>query len=205
MTIEFFLIVLFIALPVSLFFNYKFASQLTNAYLFRKLAGYGILVVLSVAEYFYFGSLAMGIIFTSFVAWELLKSFCLLSILIFIVVAGKVSEKDSKIYKLLFTHMTMRNLLQKQNANIYFFKKNGVNIYFDSASDHFQSLTDYSLQRLKIGISLEDSKTLSLENFLVLQCDDNYISVSSDDLSLLDIDMFNMDRNHFDVLRMLKI
>lgn len=101
--------------------------------------------------------------------------------------------------------MTMRNLLQKQNANIYFFKKNGVNIYFDSASDHFQSLTDYSLQRLKIGISLEDSKTLSLENFLVLQCDDNYISVSSDDLSLLDIDMFNMDRNHFDVLRMLKI
>ena len=80
--------------------------------------------VMAVAEYFYFGSLAMGIIFTSFVAWELLKSFCLLSILIFIVVTGKVTEKDSRIYKLLFTHMTMRNLLQKQNANIYFFKFN---------------------------------------------------------------------------------
>lgn len=205
MTIELFLSILFIGLPIAMFFNYKFASQLTNAYLFRKLAGYGILATLAFAEYFYFNSLAMGIIFTSFVAWELLKSFCLLAIMAFLVISGKVTDKDSRIYRLLFSHIKMRNLLQSENANIYFFKKNGINIYFDSASDHFQSLTDYSLARLKLSITDEKSKTLALENFLVLQCDDNYISVTSDDLSLLDLDIFNMDRNHFDVLRMLKI
>lgn len=205
MTIEVFLITLFIGLPLSLFCNYKFASQFTNAYLFRKLAGYSILVILSFAEFLYFNSLAMGIILTFFIAWELFQVGTVLAIVGFLFFTGKVDKKDAKIYGLLFTNFKMRSLFKSENSNIYFFKNNGVNIYFDSASDNFHSLPERSLEHLKNSINEEKSKNVLFENFLVLQCDNNYISVSSDDLALLDVDVFSLDKNHFDVLRMLKI
>lgn len=205
MTLEAFLAVLFIGLPACIFCNYKFASQLTNAYLYRKLAGQSILVILAFAEYFCFNSLAMGILFTCFIAWELLQVIVVLSIIGFITFTHKVDKKDSAIYSLLFTRFKMRSLFKSENSNVYFFKNNGVNIYFDSASEDFQPLSEHSLGRFKESIKEEKSKNISFENFLVLKCDDNYISVSSDDLRLLNIDIFNMDRNHFDVLSMLKI
>lgn len=204
MSLEIFLIVLFVGLPAYLFCNYKFASQFTNAYLYRKLAGQAILVVLSFAEYLFFNSLVMGIIFTAFIAWELLQVIGVLSIIAFITFTGKIDKRESEIFTLFFTHLKIRSLF-KVNSNIYFFKHNGVNIYFDSASDNYQSLSEYSLREFKDSIKEEKAKNISFENFLVLNCDDNYLSVSSADLQLIDVDIFNMDRNHFDLLRMLKI
>jgi hypothetical protein len=204
MSLEIFLIVLFVGLPAYIFCNYKFASQFTNAYLYRKLAGQAILVVLSFAEYLYFNSLVMGIIFTCFIAWELLQVIGVLSIIAFITFTGKVDKRESKIFTLFFTRLKMRSLF-KVNSNIYFFKNNGVNIYFDSASDNYQSLSEYSLRLFKDSLKEEKSKNISFDDFLVLNYDDNYISVSSADLQLIDVDIFNMDRSHFDVLSMLKI
>ena len=205
MTFELFLIILVVGLPAYLFCNYKFASQLTNAYLYRKLAGQCILIVLTLAEYFYFNSLVMGMIFAAFVVWELLQVIGILSIIGFLTFTSKVDKKDSAIYALLFTNLKMRSLFKSENSNIYFFKNNGVNIYFDSASDDFQALSDHSLGRFKENIKEEKSKNISFENFLVLNCDDHYLSVSSSDLKLIDVDIFQMDRKHFDVLRMFKI
>jgi hypothetical protein len=205
MSLETFLIVLFIGLPVSLFWNYKFASQFTNAYLYRKLAGQSILVVLAFAEYFYFNSLAMGIVFTCFIAWELLQLIIVLSIIGFIAFTKKLDKREYATFALFFTRFKMRTLFKSENPNIYFFKNNGVNIYFDANSDDFKSLSEDYLSRFKNNIKEEKSKSVAFEHFLILNCDDNYLSVSSDDLQLLNVDIFNMDRNHFDVLRMLKI
>lgn len=205
MSIEIYLIFLLIGLPLSLLYNYKFASQLTNAYFFRKLSGQGILIVLAFSEYFYFNSFAMAVISIAFIAWEILKAVCILSIIAYLVISRKVDKKDLQIYGLLFTRLKMRNLCNSENPNIYFFKHNGINIYFDSSSDNFQSLHDSYFDRFKANIKEEKSKYMSFDNFLVLHCDDNYISVSSDDLSLVGVDIFNLDKNHFDVLSMLKI
>lgn len=205
MSIEIYLIFLLIGLPIYALFNYKFASQLTNTYFFRKLSGQGILIVLALAEYFYFKSFAMSILSMSFMLWEFIQAFCILSIISYLVLTKKVTEKDVKIYKLLMTRLNMRCLIKSKNANIYFFKNNGITVYFDSASDQFNDLTEYSLNRFKENIKDEKSKELSLENFLIFHSNNNYISVSSDDLSLVDVDIFNVDKNHFDVLSMLKI
>lgn len=204
MTFEMLLAIIFIGMPISLYCNYKFATQLTNAYLYRKLSGYGILVALSFVEYFYFDSLVMGIVFTSFIVWELLQVVLLLSIIFFIVFTGKINAKDSAVYTLFFTHFKMRNLCRSENSNIYFIKKNGVNIYFDASSEDFQPLSDIYLSRFPEVIKNEKPK-ITFKNFLVLHCEDIYISVSSDELQLIDVDMFNINRNHFDILRMLKI
>jgi hypothetical protein len=205
MSIEFYIIFLLIGLPLSLLYNYKFASQLTNAYFFRKLSGQVILIVLAFAEYFYFTSFAMSVISMSFIAWEILKGVCILSIIAYLVITKKVDKKDLQIYGLLFTQLKMRNLCNSENPNIYFFKHNGINVYFDISSDNFQSLHESYFDRFKANIKEEKSKYMSFDNFLVLHCGDNYISVSSDDLSLVGVDIFNLDKNHFDVLSMLKI
>lgn len=201
MSIEFYIIFLFIALPLSLLYNYKFASQLTNAYIFRKLTGQCILMVLAFAEYFYFDGFVMSIVSISFIGWDLLHAVCILSIIAYLVITKKVDKKDIQIYGLLFTRLKMRSL----NPNIYFFKHNGINIYFDISSDNFQSLHESYLDRFKENIKDEKSKNISFKDFLVLNCGDNYVSVSSDDLALVGVDVFNLDKNHFDVLRMLKI
>lgn len=204
MTFEMLLAIIFIGMPLSLYCNYKFATQLTNAYLYRKLSGYGILVAFSFVEYFYFDSLVMGILFTSFVVWELLQVILLLNIIFFIVFTRKVDTKDSAIYTLFFTHFKMRHLCKAENSNIYFIKNNGVHIYFDASSEDFHLLSDSYLNRFQEVIKNEKPK-ITFKNFLVLHCEDIYISVSSDELQLIDVDMFNINRNHFDILRMLKI
>lgn len=205
MSIEFFIIFLLIGLPISLLYNYKFASQLTNAYFFRKIAGQAILIVLAFAEYFYFDGFVMSIVSMSFIGWELLQAVCILSILAYLVLTKKVDKKDIQIYGLLFTRLKMRSLSKSENPNIYFFNHNGINVYFDISSDNFQSLHESYLDRFKENIKKEKSKSISFKDFLVLHCGDNYISVSSDDLSLVGVDIFNLDKNHFDVLSMLKI
>jgi len=201
MSIEIYLIFLLIGLPIYLLYNYKFASQLTNAYIFRKLTGQCILMVLAFAEYFYFDGFVMSIVSISFIGWDLLHAVCILSIIAYLVITKKVDKKDIQIYGLLFTRLKMRSL----NPNIYFFKHNGINIYFDISSDNFQSLHESYLDRFKENIKDEKSKNISFKDFLVLNCGDNYVSVSSDDLALVGVDVFNLDKNHFDVLRMLKI
>lgn len=205
MSIEFYIIFILIGLPIYFLYNYKFASQLTNAYIFRKLTGQCILMVLAFAEYFYFDGLVMSIVSISFIGWELLHAVCILSIIAYLVITKKVDKKDIQIYGLLFTQLKMRSLCKSENPNIYFFKHNGINVYFDSSSDSFQSLHESYFDQFKANIKEEKSKYMSFDNFLVLNCDDNYISVSSDDLSLVGVDVFNLDKNHFDVLRMLKI
>lgn len=205
MSIEFFIIFLLVGLPISLLYNYKFASQLTNAYFFRKIAGQAILIVLAFAEYFYFDGFVMSIVSMSFIGWELLQAVCILSILAYLVLTKKVDKKDIQIYGLLFTRLKMRSLSKSENPNIYFFNHNGINVYFDISSDNFQSLHESYLDRFKENIKKEKSKSISFKDFLVLHCGDNYISVSSDDLSLVGVDIFNLDKNHFDVLSMLKI
>lgn len=205
MSIEFFIIFLLVGLPISLLYNYKFASQLTNAYFFRKIAGQAILIVLAFAEYFYFDGFVMSIVSMSFIGWELLQAVCILSILAYLVLTKKVDKKDIQIYGLLFTQLKMRSLSKSENPNIYFFNHNGINVYFDISSDNFQSLHESYLDRFKENIKKEKSKSISFKDFLVLHCGDNYISVSSDDLSLVGVDILNLDKNHFDVLSMLKI
>lgn len=205
MSIEIYLIFVLIGLPIYLLYNYKFASQLTNAYIFRKLTGQCILMVLAFAEYFYFDGFVMSIVSISFIGWELLHAVCILSIIVYLVITKKVDKKDIQIYGLLFTRLKMRNLMKSENPNIYFFKHNGINIYFDISSDNFQSLHESYLDRFKENIKDEKSKNIAFKDFLVLHCSDNYVSVSSDDLALVGVDVFNLDKNHFDVLRMLKI
>lgn len=205
MSIEFYIIFLLIGLPIYFLYNYKFASQLTNAYIFRKLTGQCILMVLAFAEYFYFDGFVMSIVSISFIGWELLHAVCILSIIAYLVITKKVDKKDIQIYGLLFTRLNMRSLCKSENPNIYFFKHNGINVYFDISSENFQSLHESYLDRFKENIKEEKSNKISFKDFLVLHCGDNYLSVSSDDLSLVDVDIFNLDRNHFDVLSMLKI
>jgi len=205
MSFEVFLIILCIGLPIYVLYNYKFAVHLTNTYLYRKIGGVAILLSLAIAEYWYFKSTAMAIILTCVLAWETFKLLGVVSIIAYIVFTKKVDDKERNNYRLFFTNLTVRAFFKSKNPNVYFLKRNGIQLYYDSTSDCFKSMTDSSLDRFKEGMKTEKLDNVSLENFLVLLYNNQYLSVSSDDLSLLGIDLFDIDKNHFEVLRMFKI
>lgn len=205
MPFESFLIFLCIGIPVYILFNYKFATCMNNIYLYRKIGGVAILLSLAIAEYWYFKSTAMAIVLTCILLWEVFKMLGVVSIIGYIVFTKKVDDKERNNYRLFFTNLHVRAFFKSKNPNVYFLKRNGIQLYYDSNSDCFESMTESSLERFKEGMKTEKLDNVSLENFLVLLYDNQYLSVSSSDLSLLDIDLFDIDRSHFEILRMFKI
>lgn len=205
MTFELFLTIVGICLPLYIFYTYKFASHLTNAYLYRKFSGISILLVMAFTEYYYHESLVMGLVAVLFLAWESLKLISVVGIIAYIVLTKKTTDKEIDSYRLFFTNIRIRSFFKSENPNVYFIKKNGLKIYFDSTSHCFEVMSDLSLDRFKLGIKEEKLKDISLQNFLILSHQNQYVSVSTDDLLMLDIDLLNIDKNHFDILRMFKI
>lgn len=206
MTLILFILLACIALPLQCFLNYKLSPDFSNVYWIKSLIATGSLAIAALVEFTYFQSSVFALLFTFAMGYIFLKFLMFASVTLYVFLADKVDVDSLSSMKLFWKNPKVRSFyLSKGNSNIYFLSNDGVNIYFDKHSAKFEALSNSHVSYFAQSIVDKTFKPIELNKFVILNCDDRFMSVSSEDLKEIDVPIEKINKSHFDLLAMVRI
>lgn len=203
-----FLFVVFacIALPMQFLLNYKLSPDFSNAYLIKSLVPTLTLAIAAIVEYTYFTSTVFSLLFAFAMGYIFLKFLMFAALTSFVIFTEQIEIDSIPSIKLFFKNLKVRSFyLSKGNSNIYFLNNDGVNIYFDKHQSEFDTLSNAHVTYFANSLIDKSYKKIELNKFVILNLNEKYMSVSSEELKTLDVPIERITKEHFDLLQMLKI
>lgn len=206
MTLILFILLACITLPLQCLLNYKVSPDFSNTYWIKSLIPTAALAIAALVEFSYFQSSVFALLFIFAMGYIFLKFLMFASVNLYVYLADKVDSDSIASMKLFFTNMKVRSFyLSKGHSNIYFINNDGVNIYFDKHSADFEPLSNHHVTYFAQSVIDKSFKPIELNKFVILNCDNRFMSVSSEELKTLDVPLEKITKAHFDLLQMVKI
>jgi hypothetical protein len=90
-------------------------------------------------------------------------------------------------------------------SQTFFYKNDGLTIFFGDPDKHFSVLSETLLQLFKNNLTACTMANIDFGSFVIVKDKENYISLSSDELKTLDIPLTGIDRNYLALIEMSRI
>jgi hypothetical protein len=186
--------------------QYKFAEDISNYYLIKPIIMPLIVAGCALFEYLVFDSHYISYLLVFYLVAMSVGFILFLGAYPYILYFSnlKVSQLDT--FKVFLRNPRIRYLRgTENNSSVYFLKTNDLIIYFNVAIKDFNALSGHSLEHFKNMIAYKQIAGLSMDEFVVIKYGEDYLSLSSEDISMLDVPFYKMTPQHFKSLQMLKI
>lgn len=206
MSLVLFVVMACITIPLQCVLNYKVSPDFSNSYWIKSLMPTGTLAIAALIEAIYFQSSVFALLFAFAMGYIFLKFLMFASVHLYVFLNDKIDSDSIPSMRLFFTNLKVRSFyLSKGNSNIYFLKNDGVNIYFDKHSAEFEPLSTHHVAYFAQSLIDKTFKPIELNKFVILNCGERFMSVSSEELKTLDVPLEKITKAHFDLLQMIKI
>lgn len=206
MTLFLFVLIASIGLPIQAFFNYKVTADFSKYGFIKNMDFSFSLAFLSFLEYSYFNTLYMAIVFSTVMAFIVFKILVYFGIMVYVLSGDKVEGDNLSVVKLFLKTLKVRNFhLSKNKTELYFVNNDGVNIYFGNPYTEFPALCSDHVNHFNKNLIGNTLKHVYMHNFLILNVNNDYISLSSEELSMLDVRVDKITKRHFEIAKMMKI
>lgn len=188
--------------------EYKYPKSLTNGRLIKRLIPLFLLSALALLEYVMTGSHYL----TYFLG------VCLA--LLFIISLGEIckyfqvrrlSKREADFNTntteaLFYLNWKIKNFCSTdQVSNTFFFKQDDLIIFFGEPDSSFKAMDKTKLQLFKDSLTQSTMGHIKFGGFLVIKNKDDYISLSSDELKMLNVPITKINQETFKAIEMLKI
>lgn len=107
---------------------------------------------------------------------------------------------------LFFLNFKIRNFCSTdQVSNTYFFKQDGLTVFFGMPNSSFQAMSAKQLETFKDSLTKPTMGHVKFGGFLVVKQNDKYTSLSSEEFHMMNIPLTHINQDSFKVIEMLKI
>jgi len=195
-----------IALSLQCVLGYKFTTHFSYRPLIQKIALISSFAIIAIVEIFYFKTFTFATLFGVFSCYVLFPYIMLFLITFYLFKIDRIDSENRQSTAFFLNIFKIRSyFLSKGCSNIYFFKNDGVSIYFEKYSTQFERLPSHHLEYFKHDLDTAVMQHVELSKFIVLIFDGECISLSSNDFAELGVSLDKINRQHFDLVRMIRI
>lgn len=188
--------------------EYKYPKSLNNLRILKRVSPVLLLAGLSLIQYLSDD----GYYLTYFLAVTLvlLVIMCLGDIvkLPYILFKSKTDPNFNPftLESLFFLNFKIRNFCSTdQVSNTYFFKQDGLTVFFGMPNSSFQAMSANQLQTFKDSLTQPTMGHVKFGGFLVIEQHGKYTSLSSEEFRMMNIPITHINQDSFKVIEMLKI
>lgn len=193
---------------LTVFLDYKMPHSVTGFNFSRAFQVSLGISTLSLTEYFIFStfyssyllSVLFGAFFIGFIGYFIRQQyFCWLS-------KNKSDFKTNTTDALFYLHLKVRQFCSTdQVSNTFFYKRDGLIVFFGEPDTTFNAMDKTKLQLFEKSLTQSTMGHIDFGGFVVIKDNHEYISLSSDEFSQLNVAVTDISQDHLKLVHMARI
>lgn len=188
------------------FWEYKCPRSVTGFKISRAVVIQLVLSGLALSEFFIFGTfyssylLAVAFIIAtiSFISYFIKSVY-------FKYKSGRNTNRKT-VDILFYIHLKVRQFCSSdQMSNTFFYKNDGLIVFFGNPDTSFQAMNNATLQLFKDSLTQSTMGHVNFGGFVVIKDNHEYISLSSGEFALLGVAVTDINQDHLKLIHMARI